>query len=166
MRAAAHFQYDPDATYIILTPPRPIATGQPVYCGYHTQTTSIDGLGNPFRIQYAFIPFQNKDWPALGSRRLRQAQRQRDEQRSFGNGHLRRLQHRGRARVLGGGHRPGQLLREPGRLERRIRRARTPTSAPGSRRRTSRSAATSTPIQPTWSNEAFDAGKDGCAISR
>jgi hypothetical protein len=21
-------------------------------------------------------------------------------------------------------------------------------------------------IQPTWSNEAFDAGKDGCAISR
>ena len=21
-------------------------------------------------------------------------------------------------------------------------------------------------IQPTWSNEAFDAGKDGCAVSR
>src|SRR5947208_8688409 len=51
-RAAAHFQYDPNATYIIMTPPRPIATGQPVYCGYHTQTTSIDGLGNPYRIEY------------------------------------------------------------------------------------------------------------------
>jgi hypothetical protein len=42
-RAAAHFAYDPSATYIILTPPGPIATGQPVYCGYHSQTTSIDG---------------------------------------------------------------------------------------------------------------------------
>src|SRR6266851_2331735 len=65
-RAAAHFQYDPRATYIVLTPPRPIATGQPVYCGYHTQTTSIDGLGNPFRIEYAFIPWQNTDWVAVG----------------------------------------------------------------------------------------------------
>jgi hypothetical protein len=32
-RAAAHFQYDPNATYIVLTPPTTIATGQPVYCG-------------------------------------------------------------------------------------------------------------------------------------
>ena len=62
-RAAAHFKYDPNATYIILTPPRPIATGQPAYCGYHSQTTSVDGLGNPFRLQYAFIPWQNTDWP-------------------------------------------------------------------------------------------------------
>ena len=34
-----HFGYNPQATYIVLTPPRPIATGQPVYCGYHSQTT-------------------------------------------------------------------------------------------------------------------------------
>src|SRR5712692_8426300 len=66
-RAAAHFAYDPNATYIVLTPPRTIGTGQPVYCGYHTQTTSIDGLGNPFRIQYAFIPFLNMNWPGLGT---------------------------------------------------------------------------------------------------
>ena len=43
MRASAHFNYDPQATYVVLTPPRTIATGEPVYCGYHTQTTSIDG---------------------------------------------------------------------------------------------------------------------------
>ncbi|MFY9580491.1 MAG: hypothetical protein WAQ33_14345 [Gaiellaceae bacterium] len=43
-RAAAHSNYDPQATYIVMTPPRTIGTGQPVYCGYHTQTTSIDGL--------------------------------------------------------------------------------------------------------------------------
>jgi len=67
MRASAHFNYDPQATYIVLTPPTTIATGQPVYCGYHTQTTSIDGLGNPYRIQYAYIPFLNADWPVLGN---------------------------------------------------------------------------------------------------
>jgi serine protease len=67
IRASAHFQYDPQATYIILTPPTTIGTGQPVYCGYHTQTTSIDGYGNPYRVQYAFIPFLNASWPGLGA---------------------------------------------------------------------------------------------------
>jgi len=67
LRASAHFNYDPLATYIILTPPTTIATGQPVYCGYHTQTDSVDGLGNPYRLQYAFIPFLNMNWPGLGT---------------------------------------------------------------------------------------------------
>jgi len=67
MRASAHFKYDPSATYIILTPPTTIATGQPVYCGYHTQTTSVNGIGNPYRIQYAFIPWLNENWPGLGT---------------------------------------------------------------------------------------------------
>jgi len=67
VRASAHFNYDPQATYIILTPPTTIATGQPVYCGYHTQTSSVDGLGNPYRLQYAFIPFLNASWPGLGN---------------------------------------------------------------------------------------------------
>jgi serine protease len=66
IRASAHFNYDPQATYIILTPPTTIATGQPVYCGYHTQTNSVNGLGNPYRLQYAFIPFLNANWPGLG----------------------------------------------------------------------------------------------------
>ncbi len=67
IRASAHFNYDPNATYIILTPPRTIGTGQPVYCGYHTQTTSLNGVGNPYRLQYAFIPFLNASWPVLGT---------------------------------------------------------------------------------------------------
>ena len=46
-----------------------------------------------------------------------------------------------------------------------VQRARTPTSAPG-HARTSRSAAHQFAVQPTWSNEAFDAGEDGCAVSR
>jgi hypothetical protein len=67
IRAAAHFGYNPQATYIILTPPSAIGTGQPVYCGYHTQTSSVDGYGNPYRVQYAFIPFLNMNWPGLGA---------------------------------------------------------------------------------------------------
>jgi serine protease len=67
VRAAQHFGYNRDATYVILTPPSTIATGQPVYCGYHTQTSSVDGLGNPERIQYAFIPWLNENWPGLGA---------------------------------------------------------------------------------------------------
>jgi len=67
IRASAHFGYDADATYMILTPPTTIATGEPVYCGYHTQTSSVDGLGNPYRIQYAFIPWLNQNWPGIGT---------------------------------------------------------------------------------------------------
>ncbi len=67
IRASMHFGYDPRATYIILTPPTTIGTGQPVYCGYHTQTTSVNGYGNPYRVQYAFIPFLNANWPLLGA---------------------------------------------------------------------------------------------------
>src|SRR5581483_10859852 len=66
-RAVGHFGFNPMATYIILTPPRTIGTGQPVYCGYHTQTTSVDGIGNPVRVQYSFIPFLNMDWPGVGT---------------------------------------------------------------------------------------------------
>jgi hypothetical protein len=67
LRASAHFNYDAQATYIILTPPTTIASGQPVYCGYHSQTSSVDGVGNPYRLQYAFIPFLNASWPVLGA---------------------------------------------------------------------------------------------------
>jgi hypothetical protein len=68
VRAVQHFGYNPNATYIILTPPETIGTGEgAVYCAYHTQTTSIDGLGNPERIQYAFIPWLNENWPGSGT---------------------------------------------------------------------------------------------------
>jgi len=67
VRAEAHFGYNRDATYIILTPPGSIGTGEPVYCGYHSQTSSIAGYGNSARIQYAFIPWQNTNYPGLGT---------------------------------------------------------------------------------------------------
>ena len=163
-RAAAHFQYDPQATYIILTPPRPVATGQPVYCGYHTQTTSIDGLGNPFRIQYAFIPFQNKDWPALGSNGCGKHFVNANSN-SFGNGIF-----DGFSIVVG--HEYSEAVTDPDNF---FANQDGWNDASGSEN-ADKCAWIETQnitlgghqyaIQPTWSNEAFDAGKDGCAISR
>jgi serine protease len=164
MRASAHFQYDPQATYIIMTPPRPIATGQPVYCGYHTQTTSINGLGNPYRIQYAFIPFQNKDWPALGTdgcgKHFVNA-----TSNSFGNGIF-----DGYSIVVG--HEYSEAVTDPDNF---FSNQDGWNDATGSEN-ADKCAWIETQnitlgghqyaIQPTWSNEAFDAGKDGCAVSR
>ena len=163
-RAAAHFQYDPQATYIILTPPRPAATGQPVYCGYHTQTTSIDGLGNPFRIQYSFIPFQNKDWPALGSNGCGK-HFVNATSNSFGNGIF-----DGFSIVVG--HEYSEAVTDPDNF---FANQDGWNDASGSEN-ADKCAWIETQnitlgghqyaIQPTWSNEAFDAGKDGCAVSR
>src|SRR4051812_16489927 len=163
-RAAAHFQYDPQATYIILTPPRPVATGQPVYCGYHTQTTSIDGLGNPFRIQYAFIPFQNKDWPALGSNGCGK-HFVNAKSNSFGNGIF-----DGYSIVVG--HEYSEAVTDPDNF---FSNQDGWNDASGSENADKCAwietqnialAGHQYAIQPTWSNVAFDAGEDGCAVSR
>jgi len=163
MRASAHFQYDPDATYIIMTPPRPIATGQPVYCGYHTQTTSINGLGNPYRIEYSFIPWQNTDWPALGqSCGLHNVNASSN---SFGNGIF-------DSWSIVVGHEYSEAVTDPDNF--------FAVQDGWNDDQTSENADKCAwyhtqnitlgghqyAVQPTWSNEAFDAGQDGCAVSR
>jgi hypothetical protein len=163
-RASAHFNYDPNATYIILTPPRTIATGEPVYCGYHTQTTSIDGIGNPYRIQYAFIPFLNMDWPGVGTGGCGQHNVNAASD-AFGNG------------VFDGysivtGHEYAEAVTDPDNF---FSDQDGWNDAQGSENG-DKCAWTNTQnitlggrqfaVQPLWSNEAFDAGKDGCAVSR
>jgi hypothetical protein len=163
IRASAHFQYDPDATYIIMTPPRPIATGQPVYCGYHTQTTSINGLGNPYRIEYSFIPWQNTDWPALGqSCGLHNVNASSN---SFGNGIF-------DSWSIVVGHEYSEAVTDPDNF--------FAVQDGWNDDQTSENADKCAwyhtqnitlgghqfAVQPTWSNEAFDAGLDGCAVSR
>ncbi len=163
-RAAAHFAYDPNATYIVLTPPRTIGTGQPVYCGYHTQTTSIDGLGNPFRIQYAFIPFLNMNWPGLGTGSCGQHNVNMTSD-SFGNG------------IFDGwsivtGHEYAEAVTDP---DNYFSNQDGWNDAQGSENG-DKCAWTNTQnialggrqfaVQPLWSNEAFDAGQNGCAVSR
>ena len=161
MRASAHFNYDPNATYIVMTPPKTIGTGQPVYCGYHTQTTSIDGLGNPYRIQYSFIPYLNRDW-VVGSCGANSVN---TTSNAFGNGVF-------DSYSIVVGHEYSEAVTDPDNffsVQDGWNDASTSENADkcawyhtqnitlGGRQYA---------IQPTWSNEAFDAGKDGCAVSR
>jgi serine protease len=160
-RAAAHFNYDPNATYVILTPPRPIATGQPVYCGYHTQTTSIDGFGNPFRLQYAFIPWQNTDWIAVGCGE----HNVNATSDAFGNGIF-------DSWSIVVGHEYSEAVTDPDNfLGVQDGWNDDQTSENGDKcawyhTQNITLAGHQFAVQPTWSNEAFDAGNDGCQVSR
>jgi hypothetical protein len=164
MRASAHFNYDPDATYIILTPPRTIGTGQPVYCGYHTQTTSVDGLGNPYRIQYAFIPFLNMDWPGFGTEGCGM-HNVNATSNAFGNGIF-----DGYSIVTG--HEYSEAVTDPDNffaVQDGWNDDQTSENADKCAWYHTQNitlAGHQFAVQPTWSNEAFDAGQDGCAVSR
>jgi hypothetical protein len=164
MRASAHFGYDPDATYIILTPPGPVATGQPVYCGYHTQTTSLDGLGNPYPIEYAFIPWLNTNWPGVGTGGCGM-HNVNAASTPFGNGIF-----DGWSIVVG--HEYSEAVTDPDNF---FSIQDGWNDAQGSEN-ADKCAWTDTQnitvggrpyaIQPMWSNEAFDATGNGCVVSR
>ncbi len=163
-RAAAHFGFNPQATYIIMTPPTTIATGQPVYCGYHSQTTSIDGLGNPDRLQYAFIPWQNENWPVLGTSGcgMHNVNASSD---SFGNGVF-----DGYSIVMG--HEYAEAVTDPDNF---LSVQDGWNDAQGSENG-DKCAWTNTQnialgghqfaVQPMWSNEAYDATGNGCVVGR
>jgi len=165
MRASAHFKYDPSATYIILTPPGTIGTGQPVYCGYHSQTTSIDGVGNPYRIEYAFIPYLNMNWPGVGAGGCGM-HFVNATSNSFGNGIF-----DGYSIVVG--HEYSEAVTDPDNF---FSDQDGWNDAQGSENADKCAWAPETQnialgghqfaVQATWSNEAFDAGKDPCAVSR
>jgi hypothetical protein len=163
-RAAAHFKYDPLATYIILTPPTTIATGQPVYCGYHAQTTSLNGYGNPFRVQYAFIPFLNMDWPGLGTSGCGM-HNVNATSTSFGNGIF-----DGYSSVTG--HEYAEAVTDPDNFAsvqdgwNDVQGSENGDKCAWTNTQNIALGAHRFAIQPMWSNEAFDAGKDGCAIAR
>jgi serine protease len=163
-RASAHFKYDPNATYIVLTPPGTVATGQPVYCGYHTQTTSIDGLGNPYRIEYAFIPFLNEDWPGVGTGGCGQ-HNVNATSNAFGNGIF-----DGYSIVVG--HEYSEAVTDPDNFF-SIQDGWNDASGSENADKCAwtndqniKLGGRQYAIQPMWSNEAFDAGQDGCAVSR
>jgi hypothetical protein len=163
-RAAAHFGYDPNATYIVLTPPSTIATGQPVYCGYHSQTTTVAGLGNPDRIQYAFIPWLNENWPGVGTTGcgMHNVNATSD---AFGNGIF-----DGYSIVVG--HEYAEAVTDPDNFA-TVQDGWN--DAQGSENG-DKCAWTNTQditlgghqfaVQPLWSNEDFDRGGTGCVVSR
>ena len=163
-RAAAHFGYNPQATYIVLTPPSTIGTGQPVYCGYHTQTTSLDGYGNPFRLQYSFIPYLNLNWPGIGAGGCGMNWVNATSN-SFGNG------------VWDGysivtGHEYAEAITDPDNFAtdqdgwNDAQGSENGDKCAWYHTQNISLGGHLFAVQPTWSNEAFDAGKDGCQVSR
>jgi hypothetical protein len=163
MRASAHFTWDPDATYIIMTPPRPVATGQPVYCGYHSQTTSLNGLGNPYRIEYSFIPWQNTEWPGLGQGcGLHNVNATSN---AFGNGIF-------DSWSIVVGHEYSEAVTDPDNFAsiqdgwNDAQGSENADKCAWIETQNITLAGHQFAVQPTWSNEAYDAGKDGCAVSR
>jgi hypothetical protein len=159
MRASAHFKYDPYATYIIMTPPRPIATGQPAYCGYHSQTTSIDGIGNPYRIEYSFIPWQNTDWPGLGQGcGLHNVNAKSN---SFGNGIF-------DSWSIVVGHEYEEAVTDPDNFFAVQDGWNDATTSENSDKcawtklKNMKAGGHAFAVQPNWSNQDYDAGGDGC----
>jgi serine protease len=163
-RAAAHFGYDPQATYIVLTPPGPVATGQPVYCGYHTQTTSIDGLGNPDRIQYAFIPWLNTNWPGLGTTGCGM-HNVNPTSNAFGNGIF-----DGWSIVVG--HEYSEAVTDPDNFFsvqdgwNDVQGSENADKCAWTNDQNIALGGRQYAIQPMWSNESFDATGNGCVVSR
>jgi serine protease len=78
-RAAQHFGYDANATYMIFTPPNHGATGYgSIYCAYHHETTHTTSPG----VRYAFIPYVPEQGSACGGNKVNAP----DD--AFGHGYL------------------------------------------------------------------------------
>ena len=79
IRAAQHFGYDANATYMIFTPPNHGATGYgSIYCAYHEETTHTTSPG----VRYAFIPYVPEQGTACGGNKVNL------QDDAFGHGYL------------------------------------------------------------------------------
>ncbi len=163
VKAVQHFGYKRDATYIVLTPPGSIGTGEPYYCGYHTQTTAVDGLGNTERIQYAFIPWLNTNYPGLGETGcgMHNVNKKSD---AFGNGIF-----DGYSIVTG--HEYAEAVTDPDNFA-SVQDGWNDdqTSENGDKcawldTQNIRLGGLPFAVQPLWSNKAYDATGNGCVVS-
>jgi serine protease len=163
VRAVQHFGWNPDATYIILTPPGHLGTGEDaVYCAYHSQTTSVDGVGNPERIQYAFIPWLNENFPGSGPTGcgMHSVNATSD---AFGNG------------IFDGwsivtGHEYSEAVTDPDNFTSIQDGWNDDTTMENADKcawidmQNITLGSHSYAVQPTWSNKAYDATGNGCAV--
>jgi len=79
IKAAQHFGYDANATYMIFTPPNHGATGYgSVYCAYHHETGHTTSPG----VRYAFIPYVPERGAACGGNKVN------PDNDAFGHGYL------------------------------------------------------------------------------
>ncbi|TMC54818.1 MAG: hypothetical protein E6J20_02495 [Chloroflexi bacterium] len=152
--AAAHFGYDVNATYFILTPPGhgAIAYGS-VYCAYHSETAHTTGHG----VRYAFMPYVPEQGGGCGQNSVNQND-------AFGHGYL-------DGYSIVAGHEYAEAVTDPGN---QMGNQDGWNDATGSENgdkcawtglQNISLGGNSYAVQPLWSNEAAG-GAGACAVTR
>jgi hypothetical protein len=154
IKAAQHFGYDANATYMIFTPPNHGATGYgSVYCAYHHETAHTTSPG----VRYAFIPYVPEQGAACGGNRV-------NTDDAFGHGYL-------DGYSIVAGHEDVETITDPGDLNGLQDGWNDATTSENGDKcawsglQNITLAGQLYAVQPLWSNEA-NGGQGGCVIWR
>lgn len=155
IKAAQHFGYSANATYMIFTPPNHGATGYgSVYCAYHHETTHTTSPG----VRYAFIPYVPERGSACGANRVNA------QDDAFGHGYL-------DGYSIVAGHEYAETITDPGNLSgyqdgwNDVTTSEDGDKCAWSGLQNVTLAGQTYAVQPLWSNEA-NGGQGGCVMSR
>jgi serine protease len=155
VRAAAHFGYDPNATYFIFTPPGHQATAYgTVYCAYHSETTHTTSPG----VRYAFMPYVPEQGAGCGVNSVNKT----DD--AFGHGYL-------DSYSIVAGHEYAEAVTDPGNLTGFQDGWNDATTSENGDKCAWTGLQNITlgtqyfAVQPLWSNEA-SGGQGACALKR
>ena len=153
--AAAHFGYDQNATYFILTPPGHQATAYgTVYCAYHSETMHTTMAG----VRYAFIPYVPEQGAGCGVDSVNKT----DD--AFGHGYL-------DSYSIVAGHEYAEAVTDPGNLSGIQDGWNDATTSENGDKCAWTGLQNITlgsqffAVQPLWSNEA-NGGQGACAVTR
>ena len=155
IRAAQHFGYDANATYMIFTPPNHGATGYgSVYCAYHHETGHTTSPG----VRYAFIPFVPELGTKCGGNRVN------TDDDAFGHGYL-------DGYSIVAGHEYVEVVTDPGNLNGYQDGWNDATTSENADKcawaglQNITLAGQLYAVQPLWSNEA-NGGQGACVVRR
>lgn len=153
--AAAHFGYDVNATYFILTPPGHGATAYgTVYCAYHSETGHVSGHG----VRYAFMPYVPEQGAGCG---MNSVNKTND---AFGHGYL-------DGYSIVAGHEYAEAVTDPGNQMgvqdgwNDIQSSENGDKCAWTGLQNITLGTNSFAVQPLWSNEA-NGGQGACAVTR
>ena len=153
--AAAHFGYDVNATYFILTPPGHGATAYgTVYCAYHSETGHVTGNG----VRYSFMPYVPEQGAGCG---MNSVNKTND---SFGHGYL-------DGYSIVAGHEYAEAVTDPGNQMgiqdgwNDVQSSENGDKCAWTGLQNITLGGNSFAVQPLWSNEA-NGGQGACAVTR
>jgi serine protease len=153
--AAAHFGYDVNATYFILTPPGHGATAYgTVYCAYHSETGHVSGHG----VRYAFMPYVPEQGAGCG---MNSVNKTND---SFGHGYL-------DGYSIVAGHEYAEAVTDPGNQMgiqdgwNDVQSSENGDKCAWTGLQNITLGGNNFAVQPMWSNEA-NGGQGACAVTR